>query len=310
MRAMSYLTTSRCRLFYEDSAENDPSGNEKPAILFVNGWAISSRYWKPAIDRLRSDFRCVCYDQSGTGRTSIEGLHPDLTISGFADEAGALIEHLGLHKSRNLHIIGHSMGGMVATELCLRYRDALLSSTILACGIFEETPFTSLGLMFLGGLIDVSMNFRNIFQVEPLRTLFIKRAATGHISKEYSDIIIEDFTSSDKAATNAVGHFSIDPVALRNYTRSVIEIASPVLCCVGMADHTIPPEGTVTLFEKRKAAATSPTRLVQFMHLGHLPMLEDTPRFVEELKKHFDFAQHFYKKTHPFEPPPDRVQIQ
>lgn len=307
---MSYLTSSRCHLFYEDTAENDPSQQEKPAILFVNGWAISSRYWRPAIDLLRQDFRCVTYDQSGTGKTSIDGCRPDLTIGGFADEAGALIEHLGLDKSRNLHIVGHSMGGMVATELCLRYKDALLSSTILACGIFEETPFTSLGLMFLGGLIDVSMNFRNVFQVEPLRTLFIKRAATGHISKEYSDIIIEDFTTSDKAATNAVGHFSIDPEALRNYTRSVIEIASPVLCCVGMADHTIPPEGTVTLFEKRKASATSPTRLVQFMHLGHLPMLEDTPRFVEELKKHFDFAQHFYKKTQPAVPLAERVQIQ
>jgi pimeloyl-ACP methyl ester carboxylesterase len=307
---MSYLTTSRCRLFYEDTAEQDSSQKDKPAIIFVNGWAISSRYWKPAIDRLKSDFRCVSYDQSGTGRTSIDGFRPNFTIAGFADEAGALIEHLGLNKSRNLHIIGHSMGGMVATELSLRYRDALLSSTILACGIFEETPFTSLGLMFLGGLIDVSMSFRGIFNAEPLRSLFIRRAASKPISKEYSDIIVEDFTTSDKDATNAVGHFSIDPEALRTYTRSVLEIASPVLCCVGMADHTIPPEGTVTLFETRKARAASPTRLVQFMHLGHLPMLEDTASFVEELKKHFDFAEHFYKKTQPATPVAERVQIQ
>ncbi|HWQ26805.1 MAG TPA: alpha/beta hydrolase [Chlorobaculum sp.] len=306
---MSYLTTSRCRLFYHDTAEDDPSLKDKPAIIFVNGWAISSRYWKPAIDLLKTDFRCISYDQSGTGRTSIEGFRPNFTIEGFADEAGALIEHLGLNRSRNLHVVGHSMGGMVATELCLRYRDALLSSTILACGIFEETAFTSLGLMFLGGLIDVSMNFRNIFLVEPLRSLFIKRAATGQISKEYSDIIIEDFTTSDKDATNAVGHFSIDPEALRTYTRSVLAIESPVLCCVGMADHTIPPEGTVTLFEKRKNSTSSPTRLVQFMSLGHLPMLEDTVNFVSELKKHFDFAEHFYKKTQPSEPLNDRIQI-
>lgn len=306
---MSYLDTKRCRLYYEDTAERDPSLKEKPAIIFVNGWAISSRYWKPAIELFTPGFRCISYDQSGTGRTSITGFTPDFTIKGFADEAGALIEHLGLNHSRNLHIVGHSMGGMVATELCLRYRDALLSSTILACGIFEETAFTSLGLMFLGGLIDVSMNFRNVFQVEPLRSLFIKRAATAPISREYSDIIIEDFTSSDKAATNAVGKFSIDPEALRTYTRSVLQIASPVLCCVGMEDHTIPPEGTVTLFEKRRSVASAPTRLVQFMHLGHLPMLEDTVRFVAELKKHFDFAEHFYKKTQPAAPLAERVQI-
>ena len=306
---MSYLTTSRCRLFYHDTAEEDPSLKNKPAIIFVNGWAISSRYWRPLVQSLSPDYRCITYDQSGTGRTVIDGFSPDFTIEGFADEASELIEHLELNSSRNLHVIGHSMGGMVATQLCMRYPAALLSATILACGIFEETAFTSLGLMFLGGLIDVSMNFRNIFQVEPLRTLFIKRAATGYISKEYSDIIIEDFTTSDKAATNAVGKFSIDPDSLRTYTRSVLEIASPVMCCVGMADRTIPPEGTITLYEKRSAESKAPTRLVQFMSLGHLPMLEDTVHFAEELRKHFDFAGQFYKKSAPSETVNERIQI-
>jgi len=127
--------------------------------------------------------------------------------------------------------------------------------------------------------------------------MFIKRAATKEIAKEYGDIIIEDFTQSDKDATNAAGKFSIDPEALRAYTRHVIEIASPVLCCVGMADHTIPPEGTITLFETRKARSSAPTTLVQFMNLGHLPMLEDTDNFAEALIKHFDSARKFHENN-------------
>ena len=294
---MSYLASERCRLYYEDSAETDPSGKDKPAVLFVNGWAISSRYWKPLVEILSADFRCIIYDQSGTGKTIIKGYKPSFTIQGFADEASALIEHLGLQHSRNLHIVGHSMGGMVATELCLRYREALVSATIIACGIFEETPMTSLGLFFLGGLIDVSMQFRNIFHSEPLRSIFIKRAATREIPKEYHDILIDDFTHSDKEATIAVGKFSIDPEALRAYTRHVIEIASPVLCSVGMADNTIPPEGTITLYERRKAETSVPTRLAKFMDLGHLPMLEASVKFAAELKKHFEFSEQFYKKN-------------
>ena len=295
---MSYFSNDRCNMFYTDMAENDPALKNKPVVLFVNGWAISSRYWKPLIEKLTPDYRCVTYDQSGTGKTAIETNHkPSFTIQGFADEAAALIEHLGLNNGRKLHIIGHSMGGMVATELSLRFSDSLLSSTILACGIFEENALTSIGLMFLGGLIDFSMNLRNIFQVEPLKSLFIKRAATAEIGREYGNIIVEDFITSDKDATNAVGHFSIDREVLRTYTKHVIEIASPVLCCVGMKDHTIPPEGTVTLFHTRKQKAGSPTRLVQFMNLGHLPMLEDTKRFAEQLKKHFEFANDFYKNN-------------
>ena len=293
---MSYFSGTRCNMFYTDTTENNPSSRDKPALLFVNGWAISSRYWQPLITELAPDFRCVTFDQSGTGKTVIDKNHkPTFTIEGFADEAAALIEHLELNKGRNLHIIGHSMGGMVATELSLRFSNSLLSSTILACGIFEENAFTSVGLMLLGSLIDFSMNFRNLFQVEPLKSLFIKRAATAEIGKEYGNIIVEDFTTSDKDATNAVGHFSIDREVLKTYTKHVIEIASPVLCCVGMKDHTIPPEGTVTLYHTRKQKATSPTKLVQFMNLGHLPMLEDTERFAEQLRKHFEFADEFHK---------------
>ncbi len=293
---MSYLESSRCKLYYEDTADSDPSGMEKSIVLFVNGWAVSSRYWKPLVNVLSTNYRCITYDQSGTGKTIITGYKPTFTIQGFTDEAGALIEYLGLQQSKQLHIVGHSMGGMVATELCIRYREALVSATIIACGIFEETAFTSLGLMFLGGLIDFSMNFRNIFLHEPLKSLFIKRAASKEIPKEYHDIIVEDFTQSDKDATNAVGKFSIDPEALRAYTRHVINIASPLLCCVGMADHTIPPEGTLSLYEKRRAEASAPTRLAKFPDLGHLPMLEETLKFAGELKKHFEFAELFYKK--------------
>lgn len=293
---MSYFVSDRCRLYYEDTADRDPAAARKPTVLFVNGWAISSRYWKPLVEQLSASYRCVTYDQSGTGKTLIKGHKPSLTIEGFASEAAGLIEHLGLAEGRRLHIVGHSMGGMVATELCIRYRESLLSATIIACGIFEETPFTSLGLFFLGGLIDVSLQFRNIFQMEPLKGLFIRRAAAKEIGREYSDIIVEDFTTSDRDATNAVGHFSIDPTALRNYTRHVIDIASPTLCCVGMADHTIPPEGTITLYKTRQAKTEVPTRLARFEELGHLPMLEDTASFARELKNHFEFAAQFYNK--------------
>jgi len=295
---MSYLASARCKLYYEDTADDDLSVQNRPVVLFVNGWAISCRYWKPLVKALSAKYRCVIYDQSGTGKTIIKGYNPAFTIQGFADEAGELIEHLGLNSSKKLHIVGHSMGGMVATELCLRYADAVVSGTIIACGIFEETAWTSFGLFMLGGLIDLSLNFRNVFQVEPLRSIFIKRAATKKIPLEYQDVLIEDFTHSDKDATNAVGKISIDRDVLRAYTRHVLAIASPLLCSVGMADNTIPPEGTLSLYEKRKAESASPTHLAKFMDLGHLPMLEETAQFAHELLQHFERAEHYYKLQH------------
>ena len=74
-------------------------------------------------------------------------------------------------------------------------------------------------------------------------------------------------------------------------------ISSPLLCCVGMADHTIPPEGTITLYETRMAKSAAPTSLAKFTELGHLPMLEETALFAAELKKHFEFAEQFHKQS-------------
>ncbi len=307
---MSYFPNERSNLFYTDTAELNPAMKEKPAVLFVNGWAISSRYWQPVVDILSREYRCITYDQSGTGKTEIEVNHkPSFTIAGFAREASDLVCHLGLDKGPGLHIVGHSMGGMVATEIALRHADVLRSASIVACGIFEETPFVGFGLFMLGGLIDVSMNMRHLFQADPLKTLFIKRAATKDIGKKYSDIIVEDFTTSDKDATVAVGKFSIDRDALRTYTQHVLAIPAPVMCCVGMEDHTIPPEGTVTLYKVRKQQSSSPSRLVQFMHLGHLPMLEETGEFALQLKKHFEFGEQFHKNPQHSDIENDVIQL-
>lgn len=294
---MGYFESSRCKLYFEDSAERDPSALQKPVVLFINGWAISSRYWKPLVELLEPDFRCVVFDQGGTGKTVTAGYAPSFTIAGFSDEASGLVAHLGLDRSRQLHIVGHSMGGMVAAELCLRHADALVSATIIACGIFEENAFTSAGLFMLGGLIDVSLNLRFLFRIEPLRTMFIKRAAALEIPAEYQDVIIDDFTQSDREATIAVGKFSIDREVLRTYTRHVLAIAVPTLCCVGMADNTIPPEGTITLYNERSKVLPTVTRLARFEKLGHLPMLEDRARFAATLKEHFLTATQFCRNS-------------
>jgi 2-succinyl-6-hydroxy-2,4-cyclohexadiene-1-carboxylate synthase len=282
---MNYLRTERSEVYYEDSADRHPEVKNRPVVVFLNGWALSGRYWKPVIDRLTPHYRCITIDQSGTGRTKLTTSRHVFNIPVFADEASSIIDDLGLAKDKQLHFVGHSMGSMVATELHHRYSKHSASVTIIACGIFD---YSWVQMQLLGWFVETSMNFKWLFNFDYFKKMLVEKATSQPIAPEYETVIVEDFIGTDTEAATQVGTLSLDEHALNLYTKQSVSIQSPVLLCVGKADKTIPPEGMITLFEQRQENTKAPTKLVQFSDTGHLPMLEITDEFVKILKEHLD----------------------
>jgi pimeloyl-ACP methyl ester carboxylesterase len=225
---MSYLDIERCCLYYEDTGAI--SGDSRETIVFFNGWPISSRYWEPLIALLSPMYRCVSFEQSGTGRTRVRKPFPQYTVAGFADEAAKLLDELDLLAGRRLHIVAHLMGGMVATEVCNRFPDALLSVTIVNCGIFDDELLKSFHQVLLGTMIGLSMNIKGLFRFEPFKSLFIDRAIGKPIESHFRDIFVEDFITSDNDASAAVGRFTTDPLTVGCYTGEAVGIRAPLLC--------------------------------------------------------------------------------
>jgi pimeloyl-ACP methyl ester carboxylesterase len=284
---MRQLLTRRCKLYYEDSAEHFPEHRSKPAILFINGWALSGRYWQPTIDELKHDCRCVTFDQAGTGRTQFYEVRPPFTIEGFAEEASALIEHLQLGIDAPLHIVGHSMGGMVAAEVFQQQCARTTTLTIIACGIFEYNAMDlRIQMKMLSAFIHATMKAKKLFKLAPLKQAFVAKATARPIPKEYEEILIEDFLTVDDEAAVAVGTFSLRPEISLAYIENLLSTEAPMCLMVGDKDKTIPPIGMSILFEKRKAVSKAPTTFVRFPTLGHLPMLEDTPAFADAMRQY------------------------
>ena len=72
-------------------------------------------HWgEPFLERLRESFEVIVYDHRGVGASSrLEG---PVTISQLAADAAGLVRALELD---SVHVLGISMGGMVAQELVL-----------------------------------------------------------------------------------------------------------------------------------------------------------------------------------------------
>ncbi len=97
-------------------------------IVLINGLADDLESWGFQIDALvGAGHRVLRFDNRGIGRSDAPS--GDYSARMLADDAKALVDLLGL---RRFHLMGVSMGGMIAQEYALAY-PADLKSLTLAC---------------------------------------------------------------------------------------------------------------------------------------------------------------------------------
>jgi pimeloyl-ACP methyl ester carboxylesterase len=89
----------------------DAQGQGEPALVFVHGWAIDSRYWDQQVPIFARTNRVVTIDLAGHGRSGRD--RKDWTVAAFAQDVRAVVEALALRK---VVLIGHSMSGNVILE--------------------------------------------------------------------------------------------------------------------------------------------------------------------------------------------------
>src|SRR5256714_9425013 len=101
---------------------------EGPPLLMIMGMSGTALHGgEPFLEALRPYFEVIVYDHRGVGASSrLEG---PLTIAQLAGDAAGLLDALGIESA---HVLGISMGGMVAQELALA-RGELVRTLTLGC---------------------------------------------------------------------------------------------------------------------------------------------------------------------------------
>lgn len=117
---MAIVRVGDLELYYEEHGSGEP-------VLLIQGFGGNTVAWGPLIPALAARYRVIAFDNRDAGRSS-QATEP-YTIADMANDAVGLLEALGVPSA---HVLGASMGGMIAQELALRWPQKV-GALILAC---------------------------------------------------------------------------------------------------------------------------------------------------------------------------------
>ena len=100
-------------------------------IVFIHGVGLDHNIWDPQINEF--DNTVLIYDILGHGRTPLN--KEKISFDDFSDQIIDLIDELKFSK---IHLIGFSIGSLIARNFATRFGDRLKSLTLL-CSIFNRS---------------------------------------------------------------------------------------------------------------------------------------------------------------------------
>jgi pimeloyl-ACP methyl ester carboxylesterase len=247
------------------------SGSGAPLLLIMGRSGTYSHWGEPFLRELRRDFELILYDHRGVGASS--RLEASITIRQLARDAAGLLTALEIDSA---HVLGISMGGMVAQELALA--DA------------ERIRTLTLGCTFCGGPGAVHAG-------EALQRRFADVIASGDVERAIRASWEANVSPSFAADADAWARFREISLRRRVALEVIVkqmgailehdtsarlgEVALPTQVIHGTADQVIPAQNAHLIAELIPGA-----RLELLEDVGHLFFWERPERSAELLRAH------------------------
>ena len=255
-----------------------------PAMLLIMGAMASMLWWPEALcKKLAGEGRFVIrYDNRDTGlSTKYAPGEPPYTFDDMADDAAGVLDSYSIGKA---HVVGMSMGGMIAQRLALKHPSRVISLTVISSspvGIdTSHLPGTTEAYMEHsadGAKVDWSDREQVVgFVVKDAHAI----ASTAHPfdEKAMRAFIEQDYDRSG-GFLSATNHFMLK--GGEDWKGRLHEIKAPLLVLHGTSDPIFPVEHGAAL-----ADAVAGARLVRIEGGGHELHPQDWPIIVAAIVAH------------------------
>jgi pimeloyl-ACP methyl ester carboxylesterase len=273
------------RMAYMDVAPTQ-NANGNTVILF-HGKNFGGYYWTNVIKGLTGrGYRVIVPDQIGFGKSSKAFIH--YSFHQMAEWNKELLDSLKIPKS---YVLGHSMGGMLATRYALLFPERtvklLLEDPIGLEDYRTFIPYTSIEAQYQTELKGNAEQVRKYYQSSYFTVWKPEYEELVRIAGGVSGSA--DFPRYAKVAAMTFTMIYEQPVV---YEFSNLKV--PVVLFIGKQDKTIVGKGLLSpaqqalhgqynVLGKQTAAKIPGAKLVEFSDCGHIPHLEVSTEFMVAL---------------------------
>ncbi len=258
---MPKVKVNDIEMYYEVHGEGTP-------LVLIQGYGGSSADWIPEIIQgFEDEFKVLVFDNRGTGQSD----KPDVeySINLMADDVACLMESIGIPRA---HVLGLSMGGVIAQEMAVSHPDRVQSLVLCSTSCSVKN------------IIGASEEFWDV----------IESNARGDLSKMSPELILSayspDYLQANKERilkNMAAGEHPTPPVGLIRQAQATLkydsndrlpDINAPCLVLVGELDIIAPPENSRVLAERSPHA-----KLKIFEITAHMFLYEITDTAIQEI---------------------------
>ncbi len=210
-------TTNYFKNHYQISGKGEP-------VLFIHGLGSSSRDWQFQTSFFEKEYQVITVDVRGHGQSDRSSVA--FSIELFAADIIALLAELKITK---IHLVGLSMGGMIAFEMALKHPSLIKSMVIVNSGPGYLNMNLKLRFKFLLRLLSL-----HFLSMEKVAAAVASGLFPSSDQQHLRNLFIERFIENDKKSYIK----SLQALAKWNIVAKLDQIQCPTLILAADNDYT------------------------------------------------------------------------
>ncbi len=262
---MPKVKVNDINIYYEIHGEGYP-------LVLIGGTNHHLHKYPPQfIEMMSKQFKLILFENRGSGRTD----QPDVryTHKMMANDTAGLMDALKIEKA---HVLGSSLGGMIAQELALKYPEKVnkLVLCCTSCGARNSVPPSP-------KVLRIYMQSTEGMTEEEL----VRRGLPTFFPKDYiknnPDLIDDYVRRSLLIPQNQIGlKRQMAMISSGNTFKRLENISVPTLIVHGKKDIILPPKNAEILAERIPGS-----NILYLKNSGHLLFSIETELLIRELIK-------------------------
>ena len=277
------------KMAYMDIQPEKPNGK---TVVLLHGKNFNGAYWKTTVEALAKEgYRVIVPDQIGFGKSS-KPTGYQFTFQQLAQNTKAVLDELKIDK---IYLLGHSMGGMIATRFTLMYPETVEK-------LILENPLGLEDWKLVAPYASIDQNYQTELKANYEST---KKYQSGfyydnHWKPEYDEwvYLLTGWTKSpDYPQVALVNAKTSDMIFTQPVVYEFQNIKTPTLLIIGTRDRTAIGKNNVKdpvvaakmgqyqILGKETQQKIKGSKLVEIENVGHLPHIEVFDQFIQPVKE-------------------------